>query len=153
MAPCLDSLKISIWGWSGPRWHWPQASALRASAAVNRCRVWHEVHEPREPSRLTRPTPVLGQVSGVSLPSSIRTTVPWQVKQPATRSKSLFMPLFSQGSIFQMISMVLACLDFPYCLASSGWQREQSLGVTTAVMGTGKNSFARPLSFFPYSAK
>ena len=44
--------------------------------------------------------------------------------------------LFSQGSIFQMISMVLACLLTLYCLASSGWHREQSLGVTTAEIGT-----------------
>ena len=43
----------------------------------------------------------------------------------------------SQGSIFQMISMVLACLLREYCLTSSGWQREQSLGVTTAATGTG----------------
>lgn len=49
------------------------------------------------------------------------------------------MPLFSQGSIFHMISMVLACLDLAYWEDSSGWQREQSLGETTAVTGM-KNS-------------
>ena len=35
----------------------------------------------------------------------------------------------------QMICKVLACLLTEYCLASSGWQREQSLGVTTPAMG------------------
>jgi hypothetical protein len=46
------------------------------------------------------------------------------------------MPLFSQGSSFHMISMVLACLLLLYWVTSSGWQREQSLGVTTVAMGT-----------------
>jgi hypothetical protein len=78
----------------------------------------------------------LGQVLGSMLPfSSILMTVPWQLKHPVLRSLSEFMPLFSQGSSFHIISIVLACLDRLYCLASSGWHREQSLGVTMEAIG------------------
>ena len=109
---------------------------LRASKMAKRCRVWQEVHEPSEPSRFSRPTPTLGHSPWASLPSlSSLSTVPWQAKQPTLRSASEFMPLFSQGSIFQMISRVLACLERAYWAASSGWQREQSLGVTAAATG------------------
>jgi len=102
-----------------------------------RWRVWQEVHDPLLPSALSRPTPAFGQVAGSMPPfSSILITVPWQLKQPVLRSLAEFMPLLSQGSIFHMISSVLACLERLYWVTSSGWQREQSLGVTIEAIGT-----------------
>jgi len=49
--PCFDSYR-SPSAVSGPMWHLPQLSGIRASAAENAWRLWQAEQEPSEPSGL-----------------------------------------------------------------------------------------------------
>ena len=60
-------------------------SGCRAWAREKLCRTWQAEQEPLEPSGLSRPMPVFGQVAGSSLPfSSTLISEPWHWRQPET---------------------------------------------------------------------